>query len=452
MRRAYPVGIATTMRLIDNHLDDRSLSDYLARLLPMAGEACIQVAYLRVSGIELLREPLSELGRRGGRLRLLTCGDFSQTEPEALRFLRELGGRTEVRMVSSSGLQGFHPKCYLLTTGRYSVLVVGSSNFTGGGLRDNVELNLALELPVEDETIVGARRIFESLWEATPPLTNQCFDDYSRFWEQTHDLAGRLIYRVPGAGDCAPGKEDGLMPDYVDPGDLQPGDLVRFNDREGEVMSVTKLGERWSVRVSVEGVGAQTLLSPPTRFERVETPLNRLVRMDFATPAEFDLLIDATRLSLAYEYDRLVSLSNSRAKLEPYQVAAVHKVVSAWEQRFLIADDVGLGKTVEAGMVVKELMARHRANKVLIICPAGLTYQWEREMREKFDERFERLTSADLRKWRSTRPAGEPLSARYPRAIVSVDTAKPRQESNNAPDFAEAHWDVVIIDEAHKVS
>jgi len=440
------------MRLIDNHLDDRSLSDYLARLLPMAGEACIQVAYLRVSGIELLREPLSELARRGGRLRLLTCGDFSQTEPEALRFLRELGGRTEVRMVSSSGLQGFHPKCYLLTSGRYSVLVVGSSNFTGGGLRDNVELNLALELPGEHETIVGARRIFDSLWEATPWLSDECFEDYRRFWEQTHNLAGRLIYRVPDTRAVPEGKEGPIVPDYVDPGELQPGDLVRFNGSEGDVITVTRLGERWSVKVSVRGVGTQTLLSPPTCFERVETPLSRLAQMDFDTAEQFDLLVDATRLSLAYEYDRLVSLSNSRAKLEPYQVAAVHKVVSAWEPRFLIADDVGLGKTVEAGMVIKELMARHRADRVLIVCPAGLTYQWEREMQDKFDERFERLTSADLRKWRSTRPAGEPLSARYPRAIVSVDTAKPRQEGNNAPDFAEAHWDVVVIDEAHKVS
>ena len=214
-----------------------------------------------------------------------------------------------------------------------------------------------------------------------------------------------------------------------------------------------QLGDRWSVvRLSVQGVGTRTLLSPPTQFQRVETPTTRAKRLDFDSPDAFDLLTEATRLSLAYEHDRLVSLSNSRTKLEPYQVAAVHKVVAAWEQRFLIADDVGLGKTVEAGMVVKELKARHRADKVLIICPAGLALQWQREMSEKFDERFDILSSSDLRQWRSTRPAGEPLSVKYPHAIVSIDAAKPREDENNAPDFTEAHWDVVIIDEAHKVA
>ena len=86
------------------------------------------------------------------------------------------------------------------------------------------------------------------------------------------------------------------------------------------------------------------------------------------------------------------------------------------EQRFLIADDVGLGKTVEAGMVMKELAARHRADKVLVIAPAGLMLQWQREMREKFDEVFELFTSARLREWRSTRPAGETLSTRQSRS------------------------------------
>ena len=73
-------------------------------------------------------------------------------------------------------------------------------------------------------------------------------------------------------------------------------------------------------------------------------------------------------------------------------------------------------------------------------------------MSDKFDERFDILSSGDLRQWRSTRPAGEPLSLKYPRAIVSLDTAKPRDNENNSPDFTEAHWDVVIIDEAHKVA
>jgi superfamily II DNA/RNA helicase len=238
----------------------------------------------------------------------------------------------------------------------------------------------------------------------------------------------------------------------ANPAELSTGELVSFNSQEGEIISTAQIGDRWSVKLSVQGIGTKTLLCPPTEFRRLDTPITRLKRFDFDSPTEFDLLTEATRLSLAYEYDRLVSLSNSRTKLEPYQVAAVHKVLSGWEQRVLVADDVGLGKTIEAGMIIKELKARHRADRILIITPAGLVPQWRREMRDKFDERFEVLRSEDLREWRNTRPAGEPLSARYPHAIVSIDAAKPRENESNAPDFTESHWDAVIIDEAHKVA
>jgi len=433
------------MQLIDNRRDDETLAEHLRRLLPSATEVLIHVAYLRQSGVALLREVLTELVGRGGKLRVLAGGDFAQTEPDALRFFRELPGDCQVRLISSSGVGGFHPKSYLLYAGDRATLVVGSSNFTDGGLQHNVELNLRVDLAADDPTVTSARAIFESLWDATPLLTDERLADYQRYWAQCHQQASGLIYRLPAEEEVTD------MPDWLDPAELTPGDLVEFNGQQGEVMSCTKIGERWSVKLSVQGFGTRTLLAPPTQFRRVDTPLTRAAKLAFDPPALFDLLTDATRLSLAYEHDRLVSLSNSRAVLEPYQVAAVHKIISAWEQRFLIADDVGLGKTVEAGMVMKELSARHRAEKVLIIAPAGLVLQWQREMREKFDEVFEYFDSSRLRQWRSLRPAGEALSVRYPRVVVSIDTAKPREDENNAPDFTEAHWDVVIIDEAHKV-
>ncbi len=436
-----------TLQLVDNRLDDATLANHLNRLLTTATAVCVQVAYLRESGVALLRDSFAGFIADGGRLRVLAGGDFAQTEPNALQFFRQLGGDCEVRLVSSSGIAGFHPKCYLVYAGETATLVVGSSNFTDGGLQKNVELNLKAELAADDPTVQAAQRIFDELWEQTPLLTDERLADYTRFWEQCQRSAAGFIYRLPQQQ-----REETAMPEYIDPAELKAGDIVQFNGQEGEVIATTKLGDRWSVRLAVEGLGTRTLLSPPTQFQRVDTPASRAKRFDFDTPVEFDLLTEATRLSLAYEHDRLVSLSNSRTKLEPYQVAAVHKVAAAWEQRFLIADDVGLGKTVETGMIVKELKARHRAEKVLIICPAGLALQWHRVMREKFDERFELLKSGELRQWRSTRPAGEPLSQRYPHAIVSIDVAKPRDDENCSPDFTEAHWDVVIIDEAHKVA
>jgi superfamily II DNA or RNA helicase/HKD family nuclease len=433
--------------LIDNRQDEETLAGHLNRLLATATAAAIHVAYLRVSGVALVREQVEGLVRRGGWLRVLAGGDFAQTEPEALRFFLELGGDCQARLLSSSGLGGFHPKCYLVYAGEQASLVIGSSNFTEGGLQNNIELNVRVDQRAGGAAVVAARRVFDELWDATPPLSEERLADYTRFWERCRQAGPGLIYRLPPAD-----KETEMPNPFVDPAALQPGDLVQCNGQEGEVMAVTRLGEHWSVKLALKGVGPRTLLAPPSQFQRVETPLGRAKRGDFDQPAAFDLLTEGTRLALAYEHDRLVSLSNSRTKLEPYQVDAVYKIVSAWEQRFLIADDVGLGKTVEVGMVVKELKARHRADKVLVLCPAGLARQWQREMREKFDEHFDIVSSSQLRQWRSTRPAGSPLSSKYPHAIASIDTAKRRDDENNAPDFTEAHCDVIIIDEAHKVA
>lgn len=437
------------LQLLDNRLDADTLASHLNGLLAKAERLFIHVAYLRVSGVILVREAVIEFIRRGGQLRLLAGGDFAQTEPDALDFFRQHGSDCQVRLISSSGVGGFHSKCYLAYDDESATLCVGSSNFTDGGLQNNVELNLRADLPCCDATIVAAQRIFDDLWDTTPPLTDEALAGYRQFWEQYHQAAGGFIFRLPPQPDQ---ETETKMESFVDPGQLQAGDTVQFDGKQGTFINAKQVGERWSVMLSIEGEGTKTLLSPPTKFQRVETPLSRARSMNFDSPLQWELLTEATRLSLAFEHDRLVSLSNSRTKLEPYQVAAVHKVVAAWEQRFLIADDVGLGKTIETGMVIKELKARGLADKILIICPAGLVLQWQREMFGKFDEEFTPLSSADLRKWRSTRPAGEPLTKKYPHAIVSMEIAKPRPEENNAPDFTEAHWDVVIIDEAHKVA
>jgi SNF2 family DNA or RNA helicase/HKD family nuclease len=434
------------VELIDNRLDDKTLANHLTHLLARAEAAYIHVAYLRVSGVALVQDALMAFITRAGRLHILAGGDFAQTEPNALQSFRVLGGDCEVKLVSSSGLDGFHPKCYPFYTTHEAALIVGSSNFTAGGLVQNIELNVRLDLAADHPAVVSARIIFDHLWNATPPLTDERLADYRRYWEACQRQASAFLYRLP----LEEGKP--AMPEATEPArEVQVGDTVSVNGQIGQVVSITQLGARLSVGVAIEGVGLRTILSPPTVLTVVDTPLSRVKKLAFDPPVLCDLLTEATRLSLAYEHDRLVSLSNSRAKLEPYQVAAVHKISAALEQRFLIADDVGLGKTVEAGMVMKELAARHRADKVLVIAPAGLVLQWQREMREKFDEVFERFTSTRLREWRSTRPAGETLSTRHSRVVVSLDTAKPREDENNSPDFTESHWDLVILDEAHKV-
>ena len=90
----------------------------------------------------------------------------------------------------------------------------------------------------------------------------------------------------------------------------------------------------------------------------------------------------------------------------------------------LIADDVGLGKTIEAGLVAQELLLRHRARTVLIVCPASLCLQWQTQLHKKFGLEF-RVVDSDLLRWlRRTRGLQAHPWAHYPRLIVSIDWHK----------------------------
>ena len=104
----------------------------------------------------------------------------------------------------------------------------------------------------------------------------------------------------------------------------------------------------------------------------------------------FLLGLEALRIRLAYEYDPFFGLSISRVDPLPHQLDAVYNhMLKAWRCRFLLADDAGAGKTIMAGLLLKELKLRGLVERTLIICPANLSFQWRRELRDRFEENFE---------------------------------------------------------------
>src|SRR5204863_9050672 len=107
-------------------------------------------------------------------------------------------------------------------------------------------------------------------------------------------------------------------------------------------------------------------------------------------PQKFRLGIEALRLGLAYEYDPYFALSVARVNPLPHQLEAVYDYFLKLPRiRFLLADDPGAGKTIMAGLLLKELKARGLVKRVLLVVPANLTFQWQREMRDKFREDFD---------------------------------------------------------------
>ena len=143
----------------------------------------------------------------------------------------------------------------------------------------------------------------------------------------------------------------------------------------------------------------------------------------------------------------LVSLGNVRVDIKEHQVGVVHKVVSNYPHRFLLCDEVGLGKTIEAGMALKELRIRGGAQRALIIVPPNLARQWQFEMKTKFNEIFAILNTDTVRYEENRGEIGNPF-ARHDSVICSSSWVS---RGDWADLCAEADWDLIIVDEAHHV-
>ena len=115
-----------------------------------------------------------------------------------------------------------------------------------------------------------------------------------------------------------------------------------------------------------------------------------------ADPERLRLLIESTRIRLAYAYDRQFAVSLSGIRTLPHQIEAVYmKMLPQPRLRFLLADDPGAGKTIMAGLLIKELKLRQAIDRCLILVPAPLTIQWQDELLRFFDEPFQMIHSAN---------------------------------------------------------
>ncbi len=163
-------------------------------------------------------------------------------------------------------------------------------------------------------------------------------------------------------------------------------------------------------------------------------------------PAKFRLGVEAMRLSLAYEYDPFFSLSIARVDPLPHQLEAIYDYFMALPRiRFLLADDPGAGKTIMAGLLLKELKIRGLIKRTLIVAPTNLCFQWQREMRDKFRESFEIMRGEVLRANYGTNPWQEKNQV-----ITSVSWVSRIEDANES--LLRSNWDLIIVDEAHKMS
>ncbi len=222
------------------------------------------------------------------------------------------------------------------------------------------------------------------------------------------------------------------------------GDRVRVRQRTWTVQQVDRYD---SCRVyTLEGVGdpgsgSCRVLHPFDDVERIEaTRRTRRVPMRTWRRVCRTLLVqhgDASSLSTA---------ASARIELLPYQLEPTLALLRGYGARVLIADEVGLGKTVQAMLAVAELRARGLATRVLVLCPAGLREQWADECAARFDLPLAILDHAGIRRTSARHPPGVNPWMLQPLAVASIDYVK-RPEV--LPAVLQAQWDMVIVDEAH---
>src|SRR4051812_45821345 len=227
-----------------------------------------------------------------------------------------------------------------------------------------------------------------------------------------------------------------------------PGQQVELvgSGQSGVVDDAMDAGGVISYGVNLPDGSRKRVLEDSVRAAVILDPVERLRAGELDTPRSCDLRVSATRLAFAHQTDELSSLSNSRVEIKPHQVGVLHRIATTYPHRFLLADEVGLGKTVEAGLTIKELKARGIAKRVLILAPSGLVGQWQTEMDSKFNEKFEPYTRTTIDYLEGKHP-GENVWTIEDNVIASTTFASWNEE--RARQVALAGWDLVVVDEAH---
>jgi len=352
---------------------------------------------------------------RGGKLRIIVRRDRQQTSPEALEEIFKLkNARVAFGLTDAT----FHPKDYLFYCNNALTVLTSSANATYPGLTHNDEGGAIINHSNvdADEVAQKAINIFERRWTNATLLTEE------------------------------------LLAEYKAEAQVEAFDEGAFVRSKNSIYSDLGIGRIQKIRGPQAKVefNPSVFMRPPYRSENkilqisdlelIRMPLDHAINGQWGEPWRFELKMLAARFLTGNKGGQL---SNARTEILPHQIFTAHRVVSNSRRRFLLADEVGLGKTIEAGMIWQALMQRGQANRTLIITPAGLTTQWQEEMQDKFGQFFEVFG----RDFQAINPRIWDLKAC---SIASIDTLK-RIEHKNAL-LENRKWDLIIFDEAHKLS
>ncbi len=392
--------------------DDLTLE--IERHLRAAAEVSIAAAFINFQGVNLLKKFIEKTRNdRVYSLNFLLDKDFHPHPAAREAIIKELCSIPGAKVrVFSDEERRMHMKVYIFSAGNTVSVIAGSHNPTGAGMTKNIEAGL---LTSNKKAVSEARKYFNKYWSKAQKVVPN-LDAY-----------------------------------YKDPL-FQPGQMVRHRESQeyGVIISdpyPQLRGEMWYYHVLWRN--AITPLECPEKELRSitviqgENPCELLELLNSTEIDENDYFREILRHKLLTPVKNgLFSYMASRTDIVPYQFKPLMKILASDNYRILIADEVGLGKTIEAGIIFTELKARiPKFRRALVVCPTNLKTKWKDEMESRFDEYFDLLNRDTFLK-----VADNASIDCF--GIVSYDLLG----NDEIIDFlkgSKGYWDIIILDEAH---
>lgn len=397
----------------DTFITGHNITDYMKEAINIY----VASNYLSRPVIDDIKANLNQLPFKGGKnFKFILNQDFHEDpgmRKVLINMLLELPN-TEVRIYK--GERRFHAKLYIFESGNQVYTAIGSFNATLGGAGQNIEAGVQLK---SREIYKDAKAFFEKYWDSE-------YSEVAKYDESA----------------CFVKKK------------FKPGDsVVVINDGQHAVILIDPpelIDKEWQYIVFING----------NRRKVAESNLKHLEVATFWNENEYQLtsskdvvLKDWLKnyiLEKSFELtDRtLSSFASSRTEIYPYQFRPLFKILQSIYHRILIADEVGLGKTIEAGIILKEFLNRTDMQRVLIIVPNSLKTKWKDELMVRFDEYFDVLSASNIIDFLNDYLKSSGGSTI--KGIISYDqlvVKSLREKLNKLSDIPV--FDMVIIDEAH---
>ena len=250
---------------------------------------------------------------------------------------------------------------------------------------------------------------------------------------------------------------------------MKLGSKVKYKDKYGigQIISKAEIFNNIYFEVFFKKV-TKTIQVKKEDLELLPDPSSLLAAGYSSDPNTFFLKNMAHNLEQFYNNQDVISSVNFKIQPLPHQILALNFVLNKFKTRCLLADEVGLGKTIEAALIFEELKLRGTAKRVLIITPAGLTNQWQEEMKLKFDEDFYILNKDKANALEDLHGEEGNIWFEFDQVITSIDFLKSNKLSDEISEAEykgrkkhnekiynsciDGDWDIVIFDEAHKLT